>query len=180
MQINRRKDAPRDGQKMRRKNKILRRKRQLLEHFRQMAVMENAIRPQVFVHLGKMQLVAGLAARSGCAGFGIGNDPRSNVHPACLEQRRKRQDHGGGVASGIRDQARLGNRGRIKFRNAVNRLGQCVRGGVIKTVPVLVGGGVLQPESATQIHYAQAAFQKAWHDLVRGFVRSGEKNHLGA
>ena len=104
--------------------------------------------------------------------------PARHVHPARFEQRRERQDHGGRVAAGIRNQPRLGNGGRIKFRNAVNRLGQRLRGGVIKTVPVRVGCGVFQPESAAQVHHAQAALQKARHDLVRGFVRSGKKNHV--
>ena len=55
------------GKKMGRKDEILGRKRQLLEHLRQVAVMEKAVSAQVFVDLGKMQLVAGLAAGSGDA-----------------------------------------------------------------------------------------------------------------
>src|ERR1035441_271688 len=96
MHINRGKDAPCDGKKMGRKNKVLLRKRQLLEHFWQMAVMEKAVRPKVLIDFGKMQLVAGFAARSGNTGFGIGDNPRAHVHPACFEQRSECEDHGSG------------------------------------------------------------------------------------
>ncbi len=150
----------------------------LLKHFGQMAMMKQSIGPEVFVDLGKMQLIAGLAAGSGYARFGVGDDARAHVHPPSFQQRCQCKDDRGRIAAGIGNQPRLGDLRGVKFRNSIHGFGKRAFCSVVKAVPVRIGCGVPEPERPAEIHDANTTLQQTWNDVVRGFVWSREKNDV--
>ena len=87
-----------------------------LEHFGDVAVVEDGVRREVFGDFAEAGLEAGLASRAADAGFGVADDAGGAIDHAGFDQRAEGEIGGGGVAAGVGDEARGGDAGRGKTR----------------------------------------------------------------
>src|SRR5882724_2688112 len=96
---------------------------------------EQVVGFEILVDLDEMEVAAWLFTCSGGAGFAVADDLAAIGDPIGLGEWAEREDHAGGVAAGIGDEAGLGDFVGVKFGQAVDSLAE----------PVGVRGGQLVP-----------------------------------
>ncbi len=92
---------------------------------------------EVALHFAEKQILAQGAAGAGDAALRI-HDDVVRFHQSLLDQRKERQHDGGGVATGVRDQAGVPKVRSEHLGQAEDRMGQEIGGGVIVFVPAFV------------------------------------------
>jgi hypothetical protein len=127
-----------------------------------------------------VEIAARIFASAGNAGFAVADDAGVRGDPAFFRERPQSQDHAGGIAAGIGDQARLGNLIRIDFWNAVGGFAEpiCVRRGQFVPGRECVRGA--EAKGAAQIHDAEACIKQGRRDFRRNFMRRSEKRSTRA
>ena len=87
-----------------------------LEHFGDVAMVQDGVRREVFGDLAEAGFEAGLASRAADAGFGVADDAGGAIDHAGFDERAEGEVGGGGVAAGVGDEARGGDsvRGRTR------------------------------------------------------------------
>ena len=107
-----------------------------------MPVTGYAVGLEVVGSLGEQRGHLGLAPGTGNPRFRVG-DQAILVDEPGRQERCKAELHGGRVAAWISDQARRTNRLAIHLRQAIDRLFDPVRTGMLHSVPFLPHGNVL-------------------------------------
>src|ERR1700691_6415965 len=106
---------------MRRENKIFRRQAAVFGDFGRVPMGEESIGAKIFIYLDKVGFALGFLACAADSGFAIADDSAGGVDPAGFDEGPQTQNHGGGIAAGIGDEARRGEWGSVKFGKDVKR-----------------------------------------------------------
>src|SRR6266567_2052067 len=159
--VNGGKNAARERQQVGRKNHFLLRQARVVENFRRMAVREEAIGLEILIHLDKVEIAAGVFAGAAGAGFAVANDAGVRSDPSCLSERPQSKNHAGGIAARIGNQASCRNLAGVKFRNAIDSLGEPFGMGSGPLVPGCKSFRRTKTECAAQIHDAKRRFAPA-------------------
>ena len=114
-----------------------RRQRQLLLDFGQVPVLRQTIGADALIALHEQVVELSLAPRATDPAEGIGNDAVRLDQPR-LEQRDRRQQYAGGIAARGSDERGLLDLGAIDLRQAIDRLRQQLRRGVIMRVELFI------------------------------------------
>src|SRR6202050_2617543 len=167
---------------MRRENKIFRRQAAVFGDFGRVPMGEESIGAKIFIHFDKVGFALGFLACAADSGFAIADDSAGGIDPACFDQGPQTENHGGGIAAGIGDQARRGERVGVKFGQAVNRLGERCRIRRGKLVPVRERFRSAETIGAAEVHDARSRIRgkQRGHQFERRLVRRRKKDHLGA
>ena len=80
---------------------------ELLEQLAGVAVAEDGVGGEVVGRVHEVRLGGGSFARAADAGLRVGDDAVVEVEQAGADERREREDDGGGVAAGVGDEARV-------------------------------------------------------------------------
>jgi len=146
-----------------------------LRDFRQMAMTANPVGLERFARFRKERVHFRLAPGAGHTGLGIGHQPRRIDQPS-LEQRQEAELHGGGIAAGVADDARVLDGLAIHFRQAVNGLLENLRAAVRHAVPLFESREILETEIRTKVDDLHAA-RKQGRRLLHGHTMRGGKEH---
>ena len=103
---------------------------QLLQQLAGVAMAEEAVGGKIVRRVHEVRLRGRRLARAGDAGLRIADDAVLHIDPSGGEQRLQRKDDRGGIAAGIRDQLRLGNRIAMQLRHAIDSRGVGLRRGM--------------------------------------------------
>src|SRR5580704_1127033 len=98
-------------------------------NFRGVSMREQAIGAEIFVHLDEMSFALRFFSRAADAGFAVADDSARGVDPPSFDKWPQPQNDGGGIAAGIRDQARLRKRVAIKLWETIDGGSERVGGG---------------------------------------------------
>ena len=116
---------------------------------------------------------------SGAAGAGLGvDDQGGRVDQAAAQERRQREDHRGRVAARIGGQPGGADALAVEFGQAVDRLGEQFRAGVLR-VPGLVDPHVVQPVVGAQVHHLFAGGKQLGDDVHGRLVGHGGEEEIG-
>src|SRR5216683_1696905 len=178
--VNGGKNAARERQQVGRKNHLLLRQARVVKNFRRMAVRKEAIDLEILIHLDKVEIAAGVFARTTGTGFAVANDAAVRSDPSCLGERPQSKNHAGGIAAGIGNQASCRNLASVKFRNAIDSLGEPFGMGSGQLVPGCKSFRGAKTECAAQIHDAETRFDQRGSQFRRDLMRSGEKRRARA
>src|SRR5882762_902650 len=151
----------------------------MLEDLRSMSVSEKPIGLEILVDFNEMEIAARILAGAARAGLTIADNAGVRGDPTGFREGTQCQDHARGIATGIGDQSRGGNLGRVEFRNSVDgflepigvRRGQLVPGGE--------GFRLAKAECTAEIHNPDTGADQGWRQLGRNFMRGGEKRCAG-
>ena len=178
--VERREDAAHGGRQVRREHQRQRRLRdrgEALRDLRVVAMALDAVGGEVVRGLGEQQVDLGLAPRTRHARLAVG-DHVLRVDHAGLDQRQEAELHGGRVAAGVADDARLADRLAVHLRQAVHALGQQVGARVRHLVPALEQRRVLEPEVGGEVDDLDAGVDELARLRHRDAVRRGEEHEV--
>src|SRR5580658_923324 len=174
--VNRRKDAARERQEVRRKNELRLAESCVLENFRRVAMREKIVSFEVFVDFDELHILTRIFACAAGTGFAITDDVLAVRYRTGVGKRAEGEDNAGGVAAGIGDQARFSDVLRIQLGKAVDGFTEIA--GVRRRQ--LVPGGkcfrLRKAEGAAQVNHAEARFEKRGSEFRGNFMRRGEKS----
>jgi hypothetical protein len=100
-------------------------------------------------------------------------------HQPGTHQRREGQRDGGGVAARVGDEGGAAQRGPVELREAVARLGEERRRGVLEAVPPRISGRVVEPEGTGEIDDLDAPGVKGRPERQRDLGGRGQEGQVG-
>ena len=147
----------------------------MLENLRRVAVREEAIGFEIFIHFDEMEIAAGVFACATGARLAIANDACAGSKQTCLCKRPQSQNHAGRVTAWIGNQTSLRNLAGIEFGNAVDSFRQPfgVRRG--QFIPRGEGFRFAKAECSTQIDDPKTRAEQIGRQLRGDFVRGRKK-----
>jgi len=92
----------------------------VIENLRRVAMRKEVVGLEIFVQLDEMQVAARLFAGTAGAGLAIADDVAPRSDDLGFGERTEREDHAGGVAAGIGDQARFCDFGGVQLGQTVS------------------------------------------------------------
>ena len=129
LEHNRCKDSSSDRNQMGCENEVVcRSSRQASQHFRSVAVLQDAIRPKIFIHFAEMRFLFGVTSGARNPGFAIGNDQRVAADHPCCKKGSQRHNDGRGITSRIGDKSPLWELRPQKSRSVRKRLPEATPG----------------------------------------------------
>ena len=144
------------------------------------AVIEHRIDRKIPGDFAEAGAEASLAPGAAHARLGVADDSRGAIDRSSGDQRLDGEIGGGGIATGIRDQARAANPLPAEFGKPVDGFGKKAGRGVLFFVPALVGSGVVQSESPAEIDDFCAGVEHGGRKFHGNSGRSGEEDHVQA
>ena len=138
----------------------------------------DSVGEHVLVHLGEVRRHAQATPRTGHAGLAVDHDLLADE--ALLDHRRKREQRGGGVAAGVRDELCGGDALPVQLREAVDGRLEEVGRGVLRTVPERVLVRVVQAEVGGDVYDLHAVPRERDARLSRGDLRQGREDDVHA
>src|ERR1051326_3695015 len=142
-----------------------------------MAMLRHAVGPHAFVTFDKEIIRFRFSTRPAYAAQAVGNDV-SRLDQLFAQKRNEWQQNARGITTGTRYQAGAGNFLAINLRQAVDRVGQQVWGGVLVSVKFAVSRGVFDSKIRTQIDHAQSGLQERRRKFNRDAMRKREKRDV--
>ena len=100
-----------------------------------MAVGEEAVGLEIFIHFDEVEIPARIFARAAGARLAIANDAGARSKQTRLRKRPQGKNHASRITTGVGNQTSFGNFAGVEFGNTVDRLGK----------PLGVGRGQLVP-----------------------------------
>ncbi len=92
----------------------------VIENFRGVAMREQVVGFEIFIDFNEMEVAAKFFTCARGTGFAITDHLAAFGDPVGFRERAERQDHAGGVATGIGDESRFGDFVGVKLGQAVN------------------------------------------------------------
>lgn len=146
------------------------------EDFRDVAVIEDGVRGEVFGDLAEAGLEAGFAAGAADTAFGVADDARGTVDDTGPGEGREGEAGSGGIAAWVRDEAGVAGLVAVEFGDGVDGLGEEVLGGVLFLVPAEVAGSVAEAEGGAEIDDTGAGVEDGAGQLHGYIVGCGEED----
>ena len=138
----------------------------------------DAVRPEVFVDLGKELLDVGGAARAGGARLRVDYD-RPRIDQIAPNQRDQSEQRPGRIASGIRHDSRLAQLAHMELAEAVNRFLEQRGRGMLGAVNRAIDGRVLEAKIRRQVHHFDPAGDQLGDHRGAGPLRQARDGDLG-
>ena len=120
----------------------------ILQHFGDMAVLQNGVSREVAGHFAEVSFQARLAAGAGDAALGVADDTGGQVEHAGSDKGAQCEIGGGGIAAWIRDKPGAANLATVELGQAVDSFGQQFSGHRGLLIPTRIDFGRAQTESA--------------------------------
>ena len=175
------KNAARDRQQMGCELDLVGGEVELLQELAGVAMAEDSVGREIVGGVHETVVGRESFARAGDAGFGVGDDADVEVDHIRAEQGSEREDDGGGVAAGVRDEIRCGDGRAVELGVAVDGgLLERVGGGCVFELVDGAVGRVLQPPGGGEIDNLDAVGECYGCELAGLLVGCGEKEKLDA
>src|SRR6202795_1686018 len=173
--VDRGEDSACERQKVRRENNLRLAQTGVFKNFRCVAVREETVGLEIFIHFDEVKIAARVFARAAGTGLAVANDARAVSKQTRLGKRPQSENHASRVTTGVRNQTGFGNFVRIELGNTVHRFGKPFGAGRRQFVPRGEGFRFVKAECPAQIHDAKTSAEQGWRQLRGNFVGSGKK-----
>lgn len=155
----------------------------LLEELAGVAVAEDGVGGEVVGRMHEVRGGGGRFAGAGDAGFGVGDDAVGEVDDVGAHEWSEREDDGGGVAAGVRDEAGVADGRRVELGRAVDGFGLEFGGAVGVGVVELVDGAVgfvLETPGGGEVDDLDVVLEGDGGEFAGLLMRQGEEEEVDA